>query len=135
MSTSKPLARDAAPRRASPAHVTGLRETAVPSADDPLQSALAAPRHAPKLGSTRWEVALLPATLGILRHVQRVPAELAMHMPFRHVQGVPAELAMHAVHCYGTPPLPPLVGEGLTPLDVRGYGLAVRTSRPQPRLR
>eukprot|EP00964_Phaeocystis_antarctica_P075660 scaffold46716_cov72-Phaeocystis_antarctica.AAC.8 len=26
----------------------------------------------------RWEVALRPATLGILRHVQRVPAELAI---------------------------------------------------------
>eukprot|EP00964_Phaeocystis_antarctica_P010769 scaffold5929_cov72-Phaeocystis_antarctica.AAC.2 len=72
------------------------------------------PRQNPTLALTlALEVALLRTTRGIVGHVQRVPAEPAMH-------------AAHG---------PLLVGYGLTPLGVGGYGLAVRTRRPQPRLR
>eukprot|EP00964_Phaeocystis_antarctica_P151543 scaffold119167_cov49-Phaeocystis_antarctica.AAC.2 len=59
------------------------------------------------------EVALIPAAgCCSVGHIQRVPAEPSMH---------------------GRGPL--FVGYGLTPLGVGGYGLAVSTSRPQPRLR
>eukprot|EP00964_Phaeocystis_antarctica_P010771 scaffold5929_cov72-Phaeocystis_antarctica.AAC.4 len=75
------------------------------------------PADKPTLALTlALEVALLRTTCGTVRHVQRVPAEPAMH-------------AAHG-SWHGSP----LAGYGITLLGVGGCGLAVRTRRPQPRL-